>query len=243
MSQKKKTVEFNKQTPLPPKNVKQLDTDEILSGVEKFEFLLGQYWKQLVIGVSAIAVIIVALILIIFLIFRTVSLGSKLEETQNQLSQSQEYKQKYEDIQLEKIISENKDHPAALPAKLRLAELYAEQKSYRVAYETLRDIYLSNSADAFLRVRAGLLAPYMLEKDQKIAEAINSFTEIANDANANENQRTEAIFAAARLSLKLDKKADAERFLAMVNYNQEPKTYWVAQCAALKLQIASVPAK
>ena len=231
MSQKKKTVEFYKQTPLPPKNVKQLDTDEILSGVEKFEFLLGQYWKQLVIGVSAIAVIIVALILIQF----------AMESADNKLRQA--FADAATTEQLEKIISENKDHPAALPAKLRLAELYAEQKSYRVAYETLRDIYLSNSADAFLRVRAGLLAPYMLEKDQKIAEAINSFTEIANDANANENQRTEAIFAAARLSLKLDKKADAERFLAMVNYNQEPKTYWVARCAALKQQIASVPAK
>lgn len=46
---------------------------------------------------------IVALILIIFLIFRTVSLGSKLEETQNQLTQSEDYKQKYEDIQLEKM--------------------------------------------------------------------------------------------------------------------------------------------
>ena len=54
-------------------------------------------------GKLAIILGIVALILIIFLIFRTVSLGSKLEETQNQLTQSQEYKQKYEDIQLEKM--------------------------------------------------------------------------------------------------------------------------------------------
>lgn len=46
---------------------------------------------------------VVAVILIIFLIFRTVSLGSKLEAAQNQLTQSQEYKQKYEDIQLEKM--------------------------------------------------------------------------------------------------------------------------------------------
>lgn len=51
---------------------------------------------------------IVALILIIFLIFRTVSLGSKLEETQNQLTQSQEYKEKYETIQLEKMQLEEK---------------------------------------------------------------------------------------------------------------------------------------
>ena len=54
-------------------------------------------------GKLAIILGIVALILIIFLIFRTVSLGSKLEETQNQLTQSQDYKEKYEEIQLEKM--------------------------------------------------------------------------------------------------------------------------------------------
>lgn len=54
-------------------------------------------------GKLAIILGIVALILIIFLIFRTVSLGSKLEDAQNQLTQSQDYKQKYEDIQLEKM--------------------------------------------------------------------------------------------------------------------------------------------
>ena len=54
-------------------------------------------------GKLAIILGIVGLILIIFLIFRTVSLGSKLEEAQNQLTQSQDYKEKYEAIQLEKM--------------------------------------------------------------------------------------------------------------------------------------------
>ncbi len=56
-------------------------------------------------GKSKLAIIlgVVALVLIIFLIFRTVSLNSKLEEAQNQLTQSEEYKTKYEDIQLEKM--------------------------------------------------------------------------------------------------------------------------------------------
>lgn len=56
-------------------------------------------------GRSKLAIIlgIVALILIIFLIFRTVSLNSKLEEAQNQLTQTEEYKEKYENIQLEKM--------------------------------------------------------------------------------------------------------------------------------------------
>ncbi|MDO4531142.1 MAG: LysM peptidoglycan-binding domain-containing protein [Bacillota bacterium] len=54
-------------------------------------------------GKLAIILGIVGLILIIFLIFRTVSLSSKLEETQNLLTQSEEYKQKYDDVQLEKM--------------------------------------------------------------------------------------------------------------------------------------------
>ena len=54
-------------------------------------------------GKLAIILGIVGLILIIFLIFRTVSLGSKLEEAQNQLTQSQNYKEKYEEMQLEKM--------------------------------------------------------------------------------------------------------------------------------------------
>ena len=54
-------------------------------------------------GKLAIVLGIVGLILIIFLIFRTVSLSSKLEETQNLLTQSEEYKQKYDDVQLEKM--------------------------------------------------------------------------------------------------------------------------------------------
>ena len=57
-------------------------------------------------GKLAIILGIVGLILIIFLIFRTVSLGSKLEDAQNQLTQSQDYKEKYEEIQLEKRLAD-----------------------------------------------------------------------------------------------------------------------------------------
>lgn len=63
------------------------DDDDFGSGKGKLAIILG----------------IVALGLIIFLIFRSVSLSSKLEEVQNQLTQTQEYKEKYENIQLEKM--------------------------------------------------------------------------------------------------------------------------------------------
>lgn len=46
---------------------------------------------------------IAALLLIIFLIFQTVSLSSKLEEAENQLTESEDYKARYEQVQLEKM--------------------------------------------------------------------------------------------------------------------------------------------
>lgn len=63
------------------------DDDDFGGGRSKLVIILG----------------IIALALIIFLIFRTVSLNSKLEEAQNQLTQTEEYKEKYENIQLEKM--------------------------------------------------------------------------------------------------------------------------------------------
>lgn len=46
---------------------------------------------------------IIGLLLIIFLIFRTVSLGSQLQDAKNQITQNESYKEKYEEIQLEKM--------------------------------------------------------------------------------------------------------------------------------------------
>lgn len=56
-------------------------------------------------GHSKLAIVlgVIALLLIIFLIFQTVSLSSKLEEAENQVAQSEDYKAKYEQVQLEKM--------------------------------------------------------------------------------------------------------------------------------------------
>ena len=51
----------------------------------------------------AILLGVAALLLIIFLIFQTVSLSSKLEEAQNKLTDSEDYKTRYEQVQLEKM--------------------------------------------------------------------------------------------------------------------------------------------
>lgn len=63
------------------------DEDDYRGGVNKLSIILG----------------VIGLVLIIFLIFKCVSLGSKLEEAQNQVTASQELSSKYEQVQLEKM--------------------------------------------------------------------------------------------------------------------------------------------
>ncbi|WP_313528458.1 LysM peptidoglycan-binding domain-containing protein [Anaerotignum sp.] len=63
------------------------DDDDYRGGVNKLSIILG----------------VIGLILIIFLIFKCVSLSSKLEDAQNQVAASEELSAKYEKIQLEKM--------------------------------------------------------------------------------------------------------------------------------------------
>lgn len=63
------------------------DEDEYRGTISKLPYILG----------------IIGLLLIIILIFRTVSLGSQLQDAKNQLTQNESYKEKYEELQLEKM--------------------------------------------------------------------------------------------------------------------------------------------
>ena len=56
-------------------------------------------------GRSKLAIVlgVLAVVVIIVLIFRTVSMNSKMQELQNQVTQAEEYKAKYEQVQLEKM--------------------------------------------------------------------------------------------------------------------------------------------
>ena len=63
------------------------DEDEYRGGISKLGIILG----------------VIGLILIVFLIFKCVSLGSKLEEAQNQITANEDLNSKYEKIQLEKM--------------------------------------------------------------------------------------------------------------------------------------------
>ena len=71
---------------------------------------------------------IAALLLIIVLIFRTVSLGSQLQDAKNQITQNESYKEKYEEIQLEKMQLEEQLEGKAPAADDKKEEKPADQK-------------------------------------------------------------------------------------------------------------------
>ncbi len=224
MAQKKKQVEFFKQTAPAKKVVKKVETGEILDGVDKIEYLIAQYWKPVTAGIAAIAVIVILLIIV-----QAVRAEAD-RELRGRFADADDI------AKLEAVIAESPAHPSAYDARLRLARLHADAKAYGKAYSVLSDAAVMPELDPFLSLQAKILAAYQLENDNKAAEAVQEFSAVATAANATEVQRCEAVFAAARLSLKQNKAADAERFLNSLNYNQQNSNLWLQQCAALKQQ-------
>ncbi len=227
MAQKKKTVEFFKQTKPVKKAVKKVETDEILDGVDKFEYLLAQYWKPVAVGAAALAVIVVALIII-----QAVRANAD-RELRNTFASAVTIPA------LENVIAENGKHPAAYDARIRLAQLCAANKEYGKAYAAMNDAAAMREIDPYLCIKAGIQSAYQLENDQKDAAAVQTFTNYANDPNSTETQRMESAYGAARLSAKLGKKEDALRFLNTVSVpaNNTAAGYWQQRCAELKKQL------
>ena len=230
MAQRKKAVEFHKQTQPAPRAVRKIETDEILTGLDKFEYLLGMYWKPIAAGVAAVILIIVALVII------QAARKAGDAATRSAFADAATIEE------LSKVIQENPGHPAGVNARFKLASLYADKKEFQKAHDTLREIADQSKNAPFLRVQAALHAAYMLEAAGKDNDAINEFNAVIEDSFASEDQRQEAFYSAARLCVKLGKTAQAERLLAAVNYSRKD-SLWVMKASALKLDMARPAAK
>ena len=230
MAQRKKTVEFHKQTQPAPQAVRKIETDEILTGLDKFEYLLGMYWKQIAAGAGAIVLIIIALVI--------VQAARKAGDaaTRSAFADAATIEE------LSKVIQENPGHLSAINARFKLASLYADKKEFQKAHDTLREIANQSKAAPFQRVQAALHAAYMLESAGRDNDAVNEFNAVIEDSFASKDQRQEAFYSAARLCVKLGKTAQAERLLAAVNYSRK-ESLWVMKASALKLSMAAPDAR
>lgn len=229
MSQKKKAYEFNKQTPAAPPAVRKVETDEILSGTDKVQYIIGMHWKKIAIGLGAAVVIVLALIVI------------KFVREHNDLKLRQELSGTKTIEQLQALVDEHKDHPAAIPALFRLGGLYAEKGENAKAAETFKRIYdaLENVSD-FDHLRGGIAAAYQLEAAGQDDKALALFVSISQDQTIPEYPLLlqEAAYNAARLNLKKNDKTAALTMLEKVQIPQEAtQNFWLSQCKKLKARL------
>lgn len=223
----KKPVEFYKQTQVMEKQpVKKVETDEILSGTDKFVFLLSQHWKKLSIGLGAIAAVIVLLVII-----------QHIRETQDLALRHQFADAKDVDA-IAALIADNADHPAAISARFRLAAMKAKNGDFISAAETLQEVAALNGVDPYYAAAAQLRAAAYLEQGKKDGEARALYITLLNDPQADDLVRSEARFGAARLSIKLGKNADAAEYLKDVKEDvAQAANYWDIQSVNLKKRI------
>ena len=231
MSQKKQKYEFNKQTPIVQPAVKKVETDEILSGTDKVQYILSEHWKKIAIGIGAIVVVVIALIVIKFV----------REHNDLQLRHQLAAAKTVEELQ--ELTDANADHPSAIPALFRLGALYAADNENAKAAEAFKKIYdAQDNVNDFDRLRAGIASAYQLEAAGREKEAIALFVAISQDQTiqAYPALLQEAICNAARLYVKNNDKAAAAALLEKIVSTEQNAGFWQQQCAALKEQLAEV---
>lgn len=227
MAKKKKQIDFYKQTPRALETMRKPEND-VLSGLDKFEFLLTQYWKPCAAAAGAVALLIIALIVIFFV------RAAADKELRRKFSAAADAET------LEKIIRENPEHPSSFPARVRLATIYQSGKSFRKAAAALREIHRSPKADHFLRLQAGMQAACLLEQAGSDREALEAFLELVDSPLTTQPRREEAIFGAARLNLKLRNIAGARKLLARIQYQAQQPSLWVEKCRILQRQLPAI---
>lgn len=229
MSQKKQKYEFNKQTPIVQPAVKKVETDEILSGSDKVQYILSEHWKKIAIGIGALVVVVIALIVI------------KFVREHNDLQLRHQFAAAKTIEELQPLTDANADHPAAIPALFRLGALYAAENEYGKAAETFKKIYdAQENVNDFDRLRAGIASAYQLEAAGKDKEAIALFVAVAQDQTiqAYPTLLQEAVYNAARLNVKNNDKAAAGVLLDKIIPTEQSTGFWQQQCSTLKAQLA-----
>lgn len=230
MSQKKKNYEFNKQTPAAPPAVKKVETDEILDGSDKFQYLLSQHWKKIAIGFGVLALIVITLLIV------------KYVREYNDIELRREFAAAKTTAELQALVDKHADHPSAIPALFRLGDLYAKEKDFAKAAETFKRIYdAQENVNDFDRLRGGIASAYQLEAAGKQKEAIALFTAVAQDQTVQEYPMVmqEAIYGAARLLSASNDNAGALALLDKIPQSENTaNSYWQMQCKKLKAQLA-----
>lgn len=200
------------------------EINAILTDEERAGIFIAQHWKKLV----AAALVAVVAITAVFAVIKYREAAQK--KVTAGLSKAKTIPE------LEAAIAKNPKAAGVDVARFRLAELYAGNKEFDKAQQTLKTI-VDTSDDAMLRGMAQLKTAFLMERDPKgnKEKAAELFSAIAGFPDANPAIRAEAAYAAARLYIDLKQPKKANAVLDNILMQLPPRTYWYNRLAELKV--------
>lgn len=162
----------------------------LFNDIEKFEILMAEHWKK---------VLVVAALIVIGI---GVAFGITAHRKSAEIKAMNEIVAAQSEEKLVNVIDDYADYPASRFARIRLARIYAESGRFELAAAQF-DALEASGAPAEMVQRAKLDALYMLENAGKVLDAANRFAEIGRNSANSGVIRAEANYSAGRLYAQL----------------------------------------
>ena len=213
-----------------PKALEREISNELFTDEERARMFLAKYWKH----IAVLAVLVVLAVTGGFAAYSRMEAAKKANTAK--LANAKTV------AEIEAVLKEIPDAPGADAARSRLAQLYVADKKYDKALAVLESL-AGSTRDVACRDRARLNAAYTLELAGKTDQAAKKFAEIAGNTAVAAVIRAEAGYAAGRLYVDLNKKADAKKILASIRAikvkpeEQQGTAMWQMRAANLEAAI------
>ena len=215
------------------KKKQEVPVSQQTTGMDLFEVWFAANWKLATIVLSAVVLVIVASVI-----------GWHINAAQKKAVQ-REIGAASTITELENVIKKYPSNVNTPAASVKLASLYLEKKEYAKAYDALRKTADAPEADMFMRTRAAIDCAGILELQGNTEDAVKELEVVAGNVSANESQRAEAAYNAARI---LAAKGDKEKaILVLGNINlaratmdtTDPYALWAQKALDLKKRISA----
>jgi len=202
--------------------------DNVLADdIDKFEHYAVANWKSIV----TFSVSIVVVVVIMAIVLKVQNASDKKTVTVLENAKTIE--------ELQKVISNNANHPAVVPAIMRLAQLYMNDKKYDNAIQEYNKIFKKN-INSELKGRVKLNIGYIYELQNKLQDAMINFKTAATIFEVSSDIVSEANYSTARILILLNKQDDALSLLNSIKSSNN-KTIWEFQSASLLNRIKCNP--
>ena len=176
--------------------------EALFSEEERAGMFFAKHWKKMLVA----AIIAIVAITAVFAVIKHREAARKTATAELAKAKSA--------AELEAAVAKNPKIPGSDIARLRLAEMYAKDKNYDKARQTLES--LNTSEDIYIRNLAQLDIGYIFEIEGNVDKAFEKFSALANNRTLPPAVRAEAAYATARLYVAKKDTAKAKEILKTV---------------------------